>query len=222
MIRRMPIAACLLLIPFPALASQEDFQSWQTLVVTTDVSPKVVVSLDTVFRWTDNSSRLGQLVIRPAIGYRLGKNTTVTIGYSYFNTDPVGPRVTYEHRPWQQLSYRLAGDGKGVTLTGRSRLEQRRFEGSSGTGWRVRQQLRLTAPISKKVRGVVTSEAFIALNDTSWGQNSGLDRWRNFVGVSFPLNKTIILEPGYLNQAIFRSGEDTVHHVANMTVTAKF
>jgi hypothetical protein len=127
-----------------------------------------------------------------------------------------------EHRLWQQIGFRLAGDGKGVTLTGRTRLEQRWMEGSDDMGWRLRQQLRLTAPLSGKVRAVAWSEAFVSLDDTSWGQNSGLDRCRNSVGLSVPVSKAVTIEPGYINQWVVRSGQDRVHHIGNLSVTARF
>ena len=44
-------------------------------------------------------------------------------------------------------------------------------------GWRFRQQLRLTAPLAGRVRAFASSEAFFALDDTSWGQTGGFDRW---------------------------------------------
>lgn len=80
------------------------------------------------------------------IGLKLDKTTTAFIGYAYVRTDPAGPAKSHEHRIFQQLSFRIAGDGKGVTLTGRTRLEKRMFESQDGTGWRLRQQLRLTPP----------------------------------------------------------------------------
>jgi len=43
-----------------------------------------------------------------------------------------------------------------------------------------------------------------------------MDRWRNFVGVSVPVAKGVMLEPGYLNQAVFRQGEDRLDHIASM------
>lgn len=89
-------------------------------------------------------------------------------------------------------------------------------------GLRVRQQMRLTAPLTGKVRAVVWSEAFIALDDTKWGQRSGLDRWRNFAGVSVPLSKAVSVEPGYLNQWVGRTRADLVQHNGSITLSARF
>lgn len=206
----------------PAFAAEEDAQVWTAFSASTDVGDHAVVTFEGQMRFTDDANRLGQYLIRPSISLKLDHTTTASIGYAYVHTDPVGPAESDEHRLWQQLAFRIAGDGKGVTLTGRSRLEQRWFEGANDMGWRFRQQLRLTAPLAGKVRAVAWTEAFVSLDDTSWGQNSGLDRWRNSVGVAVPLNPAITLEPGYINQWVVRSGHDRVHHIANVTITAKF
>ena len=206
----------------PAHAAEEDMQAWAAVTASTDLGKRTVLTLESQARMTEDAGRLGQYLIRPSIGLKLGPNTTVSAGYAFVHTDPVGPAKSDEHRLWQQVAFRIAGDGTGVTLTGRSRVEQRWMEGSGDMGWRFRQQLKLTAPLAGKVRAVAWTEAFLSLDDTSWGQNSGLDRWRNSVGLAVPLNRAITLEPGYINQWVSRPGEDRVHHIANLAMSARF
>ncbi len=208
----------------PALAgaTEDDAQIWTALNASADLDTHVVLTIEGQVRLTDDASRLGQYVIRPSIGWKLNGTTTATLGYAHVHTDPIGPTESDEHRAWQQLSYRVIGDGKSVTVTGRSRLEQRWVEGASDMGWRYRQQLRLTAPLAGKVRAVAWTEAFISLDDTSWGQRSGLDRWRNSIGIAAPLNSAISVEPGYINQWVPRPGQDRIHHIANLSLSAKF
>ena len=52
--------------------------------------------------------------------------------------------------------------------------------------------------------------------------SNGLCWWRNFVGVSVPIAKGLTVEPGYLNQAVFRPGEDRYDHIASMTMFYRF
>jgi len=197
-------------------------QIWSTLSASTDVGSRGVVTMESQFRLTDEASRAGQYVLRPSIGLKLDPHTTVSLGYAYVHTDPVGPAESDEHRIWQQLTYRLAGDGKGPTITGRSRLEQRWVEGAPDMGWRFRQQLRLTTPLAGTVRAVAWSEAFFALDDTTWGQDGGFERWRNSVGLAVPVSRSITVEPGYINQWVPRPGRDRLHHIANINMSAKF
>lgn len=222
MIRLLPFAALVFCSAMPAIAADQDFQSWTAANVSLDVSNKIVVTLEGQARFTDDASRLGQTLLRPSLGYRLGKNTTASLGYAYVDTNPAGPARTQEHRLWQQMAFRIAGDGKGLTVIGRTRFEQRWLEGRSDMGWRLRQQVRATMPISGKVRAVVWSEPFLNLDDTSWGQRSGLDRWRNSVGLAVPVSKAVTVEPGYLNQWVVARGRDRVHHIGNVSVTARF
>ena len=53
-------------------------------------------------------------------------------------------------------------------------------------------------------------------------QRGGLSVWRNFVGVSVPLADGVEMVPGYLNQTVFRDGEDRMDHVANVNVFMSF
>lgn len=211
----------LLLSANAALAAEEDANIWLAQTATVDLGGDAVLWLEAQERFTDDASRLGQLLVRPAVGYKLDKSTTVFVGYAYVMTDPVGPAKTHEHRIFQQLSFRLLGDGKGVTVTGRTRLEQRMLEGRDGTGWRLRQQLRLTAPLAGKVRAVAWTEPFIGFNETSF-QRDGLGLWRNFAGVAIPVGKSFTIEPGYLNQYVVRSGTDRIDHTASLTLSTNF
>lgn len=213
--------AALVLPAAAAQAADEDANIWLAQTANVDLGGGAVVWLEAQERFTNDASRLGQLLIRPAVGYKLDKTTTVYLGYAYVMTDPVGPAQSHEHRIFQQLSFRLLGDGKGVTVTGRTRFEQRFFENQDGTGWRLRQQLRLTAPLTGKVRAAVWTEPFIGFNETTF-QRSGLGLWRNFAGVTIPIGKKVTLEPGYLNQYVVRTGTDRIDHTANLTLSANF
>lgn len=219
---RAVLAALLSGLPAVAQAAEEDIGAWSAVNATAALNDRVSLTMDAQLRFGNDVSRLGQYLIRPSVGLKVGDTTTLSLGYAYFHTDPDGPAVFDEHRVWQQAAFRLAGNGKGVTLTARSRLEQRWVEGSAGAGLRLRQQLRLTAPLSGKARAVAWTEPFIAFNDTRWGQRSGLDRWRNFAGVNAPLSKAVSVEPGYLNQWVNRPGADLVQHIGSVTLTAKF
>lgn len=206
----------------PTVAAEEDLNAWGAATASIKASDDLVIWLEGQTRFTRDVSRLGQLLLRPAVGYRLNDTTTVFAGYAYVMTNPVGPAKSHEHRAFQQVSFRLLGDGKGVTLSGRTRLEQRFVRGADDMGWRVRQQLRLTAPLNAKLQAVGWTEPFLGLDKTSWGQRKGINVWRNFVGISVPLSASVAIEPGYLNQYVVRNGEDRMDHVASFTLNTRF
>lgn len=205
-----------------AHATDEDNQAWSVVNATGALNDKIMLAVDGQARFSDDASRLGQVIVRPSVGWRLDGAKTASLGYAYIRSTPKGRSTVEEHRGWQQLSYRLAGDGKGLTLTGRTRLEQRWVQGRDGTGWRVRQQVRVTAPVKDHVRAVAWTESFVGLNQTSWGQRDGLHILRSFAGVSVPISKTVTLEPGYLHQRAFRTGPDAVTHAAAVWINLQF
>lgn len=205
-----------------ARAQENDLNGWGVITSSIETGEKTFIWLEAQPRFTNDISRLGQLLLRTGVGYKVDKKTSVVLGYAYIFTDPVGPSSSNEHRIWQQLSFNVFGDGNGVTLKGRSRLEQRIFEGSGDVGVRFRQQLNLSVPLNEKLKAVFYTEPFITLNTTSIGQRDGLNVWRNFAGLSFPISKNVSLSPGYLNQYVPRVGEDRIDHVAVVGISTKF
>lgn len=212
----LPIAA-------PAAATEDDFNIWTGQFVTVDLGEDSdwYIRGEAQERFTNDADRLGQLLLRGFIAYRITDKVNLGGGYAFILTDPVGPPELNEHRFFQELNVRLI-DQDGVTLDSRTRLEQRTFEEADGTSWRLRNFVQLKVPISQNNKFVAYTEPFIELNDTSV-QNGGLSVWRNFVGVSVPLGKGVEMVPGYLNQTVFREGrEDRMDHVANVNVFLKF
>lgn len=209
--------------PPHALAVDEDAQAWAQFIATKKIEQGVTATLEVQPRFAEDASRLGQLLIRPSIGFRVLDQAVLSLGYAYVRTSPGGGAVTHEHRPWQQLAFPIASRPGLFTLSNRTRLEQRRREDGDRIGLRLRQQLRLMVPIAKtQWQAVVWSEAFFNLNDTDWGPEAGLDRWRNFAGIAIPLRTGVTLEPGYLNQYINRAATDQIDHVIGFTLNANF
>ncbi|MEE4154841.1 MAG: DUF2490 domain-containing protein [Erythrobacter sp.] len=206
----------------PAAATEDDFNIWtgQFIVVDVDEDGAWFVRGEAQERFTNDADRLGQLLLRMLVGYRINEDVSIGGGYAYILTDPVGPVEVNEHRYYQELNVRLI-DRDGITLDSRTRLEQRTFEESERTSWRLRNFVQLRVPISENNKFVAYSEPFIELNDTDF-QRGGVSIWRNFAGVSIPLAKGIEVVPGYLNQTVFREGENRMDHVANVNVFMSF
>jgi hypothetical protein len=207
-------ATAALAVAVPAQAHDHDFQYWTQLTAFGPVKGDFLGYLELQPRLWDNAARLGQLVVRPAVGYRITPDTNVLLGYAYVRTDPLGGIATDENRLWQQLIYPLL-KMDGLTVLARSRLEQRTVVNAGSLGWRFRQQVRAQAPLSSgsRVLGVAWTEAFYNFNTTDWGAREGFDQVRAFVGVQLPLTDRLNVEPGYVNQTIFRLGRDRMNHI---------
>lgn len=216
------IAAPCLLAASPASATEDDFNVWtgQFVVIDLGEDSDWFIRGEAQERFTNDADRLGQLLLRSFVGYRIDDTINIGGGYAYILTDPVGPVEFNEHRFYQEMNVRLV-EVDGVTLDSRTRLEQRTFEGGDGVSWRLRNFVQLRAPISENNKLVAYTEPFIELNETQF-QRGGLSVWRNFVGVSVPLTDGVEMVPGYLNQAVFREGENRMDHVANVNVFMAF
>ena len=217
----LPCAIAVAMTAAPAAASEDDVNVWLGQFATINATDKVYVRLEAQERFTNDADRLGQLLLRSLVGYRLSKDVNIGAGYAYVRTDPVGPALLNEHRFYQELNVRLLSTQSGVTLDSRTRLEQRTFEEREDTAWRLRQFVQLRVPVSDRNKLVAYTEPFVSLNETG-AQRGGLSVWRNFVGVSVPLAKNIEMVPGYLNQHVFRDGQDRSDHTANVNLFMTF
>lgn len=222
---RTVCAALIVAPPFAvpaAQAAQEDTQLWLAAQASIDLGGPLVLGADVQHRYTDDVSRAGQDVIRASLGYKLDSTTTVMQGYAYARTDPLTGATTHEHRPFQQLGFRIAGDGKGPTLTGRLRLEERFVEGSGDMGLRLRQHVRATVPLHKGLFAFAGGEVMANLNSTDWGQHGGFDQGRLFAGLGVPVAKGVTLEGGYMNQYIARFRRtDRINHNISLTLSIR-
>jgi hypothetical protein len=218
---RLLLAPAVLILPAPAFAAEEDGNLWLGQFATINASDKVFVRLEAQERFTNDAERLGQLLLRSLVAYRLSPKASIGAGYAYIMTDPVGPVKLNEHRMYQEFNLRLLTTEGGTTLDARTRLEQRNFEERGGTDWRVRQFVQLRVPISKDNRLVLFTEPFVDLSDGPV-QRGGLSLWRNFVGASVPIGKRIEVVPGYLNQYVVRDGRDRIDHTANVNLFLTF
>ena len=221
---RLPLLvapALLALSAAPAAAAEDDGNVWLGQFATINATDKVYVRLEAQERFTNDAERLGQLLLRSLVGYRITKDVNIGAGYAFVLTDPVGPVELNEHRFYQELNVRLLSTEGGVTLDSRTRLEQRTFEEREDTQWRLRQFVQLRVPVSGNNKIVAYTEPFIDLDEGSV-QRGGLSIWRNFVGVSVPLAKGVEVVPGYLNQHVFRDGRDRSDHTANINLFMTF
>ena len=216
--------AATLMCAAPASASDHDAQVWGSITSTTALAQKVDATLELHSRYTDDVSRVGQVLIRPSVTYKLPRGWSVAGGYVYVRTRFENTLANDEHRTWQQVGYTFAANpSTGLSITGRTRVEQRFRPDADGVGWRLRQQVRAQLPLKVgPVRAVVWNETFVGLNTTSWDRHEGVDQVRTFVGVSLPVKNGITVEPGYLNQTIFRIGPERVNHIFAANIFARF
>ncbi len=171
--------------------------------------------VDSQYRFQNSDTEITTIFVRPAIGYAVNPQVTLWAGYGWFATDAAGIERIDEHRLWQDLIWR-PDLVSSLRVMLRSRLEQRWVDTGNDAGWRFRQLIRLDWPIAAngKVALLGANEVLIALNDTDWGERSGLDQNRLFLGFAFRVAPRSYIDLAYLNLYVDRPlVEDVVNHL---------
>ncbi len=224
------VSVCLLLSKNTFANLNEDFSVWGAIQAQgsfLDIETKQnrwLWWLEGQGRFSNDASRLGQSIIRPGIGYQLSENISIWSGYAWIFSSPTGKEETNEHRIWQQLSWKHKYSW-GKTST-RTRLEQRFLNNGNDVGWRYRQLIKYTHPISStRYYLSIWDEVFININTTDWGANSGFGQNRFFAGVGIFIDpdRQHRLEIGYLNQFIHRNkNTDQMNHIISISLALSF
>lgn len=201
----------------------DDVGQWSALFTQDRFAPDSRLRwwFDGHYRLFDDNDGFGQSIIRPGIGLDVGKSSTLWAGYGWIRTDPILGEAIDEHRIWQQWTWSHKLDP--FKFAARTRFEQRFFESTDDTGLRIRQFVRAQKNLGACSRRtfVVWDELFIALNDTDFGQRSGFDQNRIFVGFGFKRHHSSPwrVEVGYMNQSVNQRGPtDRSNHVLAFNV----
>lgn len=147
-------------------------------------------------------SRLDQLILRPAVGWKVNESLILYQGYAYVEDHGTPGRVGIEDRSFQEINWKI-GEIVGVKVSSRTRFEQRWQSTGRDVGFRLRENLRFAKPLSEakdSVAAVGSTELFVTLNDTDWAGRAGFDRIRTFVGLELPIGGQSTVEIGYMNQ----------------------
>jgi hypothetical protein len=204
--------ATLLLVAAPAQAVEEDAQAWTNFLSYGRVHGDLAFWFDMSIRWTNDYSRLGQVLFRPAIGWKPSDRFMAYAGYTFTEINQPGIPAVKEHRAFQQADIGLYRWNTGRIAT-RTRLEQRFFEGASGMAFRYRQKFFIRQDIpGTRLEALGTYEIFLTLKETDIGSRRGFEQGRVYAGVAIPINSRTKLETGYQNQWIPRAREDFMSH----------
>ena len=123
-----------------------------------------------------------------------------------------------ETRLLQQVTYPLGSK----LLKGRTRLEQRFIDDAPRTGWRLRQRVGVTLPLTAAKdpwKFAANAEGFWTLRATSSTGQDGLTGLRTFVGFEKTLGK-VDLGIGYTRQQnIRKNAPDRIGHAPTLNLT---
>lgn len=180
-------------------------------------------SLDIHPRWREEGRHFDTLILRPSLIYKITPKTSIWTGYDTINNHPAGQSSFQENRLWEQVMHQFETFG-GLTLTVRTRFEQRDREDYSDIAHRLRQMVRATTPSSlhQQLSWVIWDELFINLNQTDWGVMRGTDQNRLFLGANWKFDELSNLEVGYINQYVNGKTIDRENHILSSTIRFNF
>ncbi len=180
-------------------------------------------SLDIHPRWREEGRNFDTLILRPSLIYKITPKTSIWTGYDTINNHPAGQSSFQENRLWEQVMHQFEPFG-ALTLTVRTRFEQRDREDYSDIAHRLRQMVRATTPSSlhQQLSWVIWDELFINLNQTDWGVMRGTDQNRLFLGANWKFDELSNLEVGYINQYVNGKTIDRENHIISSTIRFNF
>lgn len=177
----------------------QDFRLWSAVFLTFPLSSSFIGYMEVAPRSGDDVSKLTQLVLRPAVGYKLTDQLSLWQGYAWYGN--YQPRFTEENYVWQQLLY--ARKYPFVKVLIRPRLEERFIEHTDGVSVRSRTMLRgdFPFPHAPKWAIVVFDELFVNVTSVGNGPDSGFDENRFFLGMNRQFTEQFDMDFGYQMQA---------------------
>jgi hypothetical protein len=180
----------------------QEEQVWSDLSLSVRLSDKWQFVTEIQPRFRSGDATFAKFVLQPGIGYKISKDLIVWGGYVYAILETGDGRQIEDNRFWQQANYTIARIGS-VTIAGRTRLEQRRLDIGKDTGWRIRERITASVPLTSHKDGVsfVTFvEPMAQLVKTDWGAEKGFDQIRGYAGLAIPLSKSFGVDLGYMAQ----------------------
>ncbi len=190
-------------------ALKQDFDLWAPVFMTVKLPSSFLAYMEVNPRFgdLDDGGNIGQLLLRPAVGYQLTEKVSIWQGYAWVGNwalqpTPSKPDFFDENRIYQQINY--AHKFQSLNTLSRARLEERWIEGADGTALRLRLMLRgmYPLPIAPKWALVSYDEVFINLNTVDHGPEAGFDQNRFFIGINRTFSKYFNMDFGYQNQLL--------------------
>lgn len=196
-------------------------QQWLTITGDVDLGENDNLSANLILRSQPDSFDLGQRFIR--LGYRhdLNDDVSLSLSYAHVTTEASGGSDPVQHRLAQGISFPLVRE-----VDARVQIEEViGVTGSNDVGVRFRPRVRWRHDLNQsgKVELQLSDELIFALNDTDFGQTSGLTANRAGAAVHFDVGDHFGIMPGYTWQLVNRSGGPTRNdHILGLTLEAHY
>jgi hypothetical protein len=219
----LPLAILGLLAGSPAYTFAQtvtDGRVWSGLVIQgrTGAESSWRWVFDSQFRMRDGLETADLISGRGTLSRDLTSRLSLGGGYGIAAGFPAVGGSLVEHRVHQQVVW--TARPRGLSLTLRTRIEQRFLEADDRVALRVRQGVRLSRPLSATSRFTVfVGDEVMAHSRSTARVARGFDQHRIFAGVRGTLARQAALEVGYANQYLRLQAETyRMSHVLTATL----
>jgi len=201
-------AASALLQPALLHAAESDSEMWVELSALHQIAPDTNLRLEVEQRRREGADdRIAGAQVEVASG-------PVALGAGLELHDAAG---FTEVRPFQQVSWRLAG------LTWRTRMEERVPDGADRPGLRLRQRAQFSAPLGPASVARLSAELLYQLRASEEGGPRRIDQWMFVGAVQHRIAPKLFLTAAYLLQVRPRPAGQTRHtHVPQLALAYTF
>lgn len=156
------------------------------------------------------------LLTNAGVGYQFTEQSAIWLGGANEN---IGRRLNtpakHQYRVWEQLLNNHQTNT--ITLSLRSRFEQRKLETNPQWNFRLRERITATKNLTKSLALVGYDEVFINLNQPDWVEQTVIHQNRLSLGLSQQASSAVTLGAGYLAQ-IFFTGTSRLDHVFTFNI----
>lgn len=170
----------------------------------TEENKKLKYYLDSRLRLIDDTYILDQDRVYAGLGYEVTPNFTPFICGAYIINESTSGVITHEYRIFEQFIWNMIHNSS-LSLSNRTRLEERRDTNQSQWAYRLREQFTLKIPFKrwKKYSFLTFDEVFLNLNYPQWVDHRFFAENRAFVGIERTISKAWSFDVGYINQYQF-------------------
>ena len=221
--RRMITRACgflLLLISQIAFSQTSDFGSWNVINTRLSLTDRWSVFNELQLRSQSFYSNHFYYEVKGGVSYAVNKNFTFLLGTGKYVTYSDGgsftkPVASNETRFWQQVA--MNHFLERLKFEHRYRVEQRWYKDGNYRN-RFRYRLNVALPINNNKIGPKTF--YLASFDEIFLTNKApyFERNRFFAGVGYQFLKWLTVQPGYVYQYDYRSGNPLGKHYFQLTI----
>lgn len=157
--------------------------------------------LEPQLRLIDDHYKFHQANIYGGIYYQTTPALSFWVGAFRRYETRVDGSTYQEYRLWEQMVWEVL-KSDALTLSSRSRLEERKNFNRAAVANRLREKIKLELPIGQvaKYSVVLADEVFLQLNQPSWVVNRVFSQNRASIGIGVMINNATSCEVGYLNE----------------------